>query len=127
MKRIIVTEKAPAPVGPYSQAVQLGDILYISGQIAIDPATGALVKGTIEEETHRVMQNIHAVLLEAGSGFQHVLKCTVFVKDMNLYSRINKIYGQYFDHATAPARELVEVTNLPKFVNIEISTIAFVP
>ncbi len=127
MKRIIVTEKAPAPVGPYSQAVQLGDTLYISGQIAIDPATGALVKGTIEEETHRVMQNIHAVLLQAGSGFQHVLKCTVFVKDMNLYSRINEIYGQYFDHATAPARELVEVSNLPKFVNIEISTIAFVP
>lgn len=127
MKKIIVTEKAPAPVGPYSQAVRLGDTLYISGQIAIDPESGELVQGTIEEETHRVMQNIHAVLLEAGSGFQHVLKCTVFVKDMHLYSRINEIYGKYFDHDTAPARELVEVTNLPKFVNIEISTIAYVP
>lgn len=127
MKRIIVTEKAPTPVGPYSQAVQMRDTLYISGQIAIDPASGELVKGSIEEETHRVMQNIHAVLLEAGSGFQHVLKCSVFVKNMNLYSRINEIYGQYFDHDTAPARELVEVANLPKFVNIEISTIAYVP
>lgn len=127
MKKIIVSEKAPAPVGPYSQGVQLGKTLYISGQIAIDPETGDLVQGTIEEETHRVMQNIHAVLLEAGSGFQHVLKCTVFVKDMQLYSRINGIYGKYFDHDSAPARELVEVANLPKFVNIEISAIAFVP
>ncbi|MDH3652288.1 MAG: Rid family detoxifying hydrolase [Saprospiraceae bacterium] len=127
MRKIINTEKAPAPVGPYNQAVLNGHTLYISGQIAIDPETGQLLQDNIEEETHRVMQNIHAILLQAGSGFQHVLKCTVFVKDMNLYSRINDVYGKYFDHDAAPARELVEVANLPKFVNIEISTIAYVP
>ncbi len=127
MKKIIQTDSAPAPVGPYSQAIVAGNILYISGQIAIDPASGELkTDGTIEEETHQVMKNIGAILQQAGSSYEQVVKCSVFVKDMHLYSRINAIYGEYFDHDTAPARELVEVANLPKFVNIEISTIAVV-
>ena len=124
MKKIINTNNAPAPVGPYNQCVQFGDTLYVSGQIAINPATGKLVIDNIEDETHQVMSNIKAILTEAGSNFENVLKCSVFVSDMNLYSRINAVYAEYFDEATAPARELVEVANLPKFVNIEISTIA---
>ncbi len=126
MKKIINTKNAPAPVGPYNQCVQLGKTLYVSGQIAINPATGELVTGNIEDETHQVMSNIKAILTAAGSSFENVLKCSVFVSDMNLYSRINAVYAEYFDEATAPARELVEVANLPKFVNIEISTIATV-
>ena len=126
MKKIINTKNAPAPVGPYNQCIQHGDTLYVSGQIAINPATGELVMGSIEDETHQVMSNIKAILTAAGSNFENVLKCSVFVKDMNLYSRINEVYAEYFDEETAPARELVEVANLPKFVNIEISTIAFV-
>ena len=127
MRKIIETKSAPAPVGPYNQAVQVGDTLYIAGQIAINPPTGELVMDDIEAETHQVMKNISEILKEAGTTFANVIKCSVFVKDMHLYSRINAIYGQYFDDDTAPARELVEVSNLPKFVNIEISTIAFVP
>jgi len=126
MKKIINTNNAPAPVGPYNQSIQHGDTLYISGQIAINPANGELVTGNIEEETHQVMSNIKAILTEAGSSFENVIKCSVFVSDMKLYSRINAVYAEYFDEATAPARELVEVANLPKFVNIEISTIAAV-
>ena len=124
MKKIINTPNAPAPVGPYNQATLYQGVLYVSGQIAIDPATNALIQDSIEAETHQVMKNLQAILTEAGLSFENVLKCSVFVKDMNLYSRINAIYTTYFNEATAPARELVEVANLPKFVNIEISLIA---
>ena len=124
MKKIINTDQAPAPVGPYNQSTRHGDTLYMSGQIALDPNTGELVSDSIEAETHQVMKNIKAVLTEAGLTFEHILKCSVFVADMNMYSRINAVYAEYFDEATAPARELVEVANLPKFVNIEISVVA---
>jgi len=126
MKKILETNQAPAPVGPYSQAVVHNGMLFASGQIAIDPATGNLITNTIENETHQVMKNIAAILAEAGVGFEAVIKASVFVADMHLYSRINAVYAEYFDEATAPARELVEVANLPKFVNIEISIIAAV-
>ena len=124
MKKIINTDKAPAPVGPYNQAILHNETLYVSGQIALDPDTGELVADSIEAETRRVMENIRAILTEAGLGFGDVLKCSVFVSDMNNYSRINAVYSEYFNDDTAPARELVEVANLPKFVNIEISVIA---
>ena len=124
MKKIIITDKAPAPVGPYNQAIIHNDTLYASGQIAINSATGELVTETIEAETRQVMENIRAILEEADLGFEDVIKCSVFVSDMNNYSRINAVYAEYFDEDTAPARELVEVANLPKFVNIEISVIA---
>lgn len=124
MKKIIQTDKAPAPVGPYNQAIIHSGTLYISGQIALDPATGELVTGDIEAETRRVMENLRAILAEADLTFEDVIKCSIFVSDMNNYGRINEIYATYFDEATAPARELVEVANLPKFVNIEISAIA---
>ncbi len=124
MKKIINTEKAPAPIGPYNQATEHNGTLYISGQVAIIPSTGELVKGSIEEETHQVLKNVGAILTAAGYSFQDVLKCSVFVKDMHQFSRINLIYAEYFGEDQAPARELVEVTNLPKFVNIEISAIA---
>lgn len=124
MKKIITTDKAPAPVGPYNQAIIHNDTLYASGQIAINPATGELVLDSIEAETTQVMENIKAILEEAGLTFHEVIKCSVFVSDMNNYSRINAVYATYFDDATAPARELVEVANLPKFVNVEISVIA---
>ncbi len=127
MKKIIYTDQAPAPVGPYSQAVQVGQTLYVSGQIAIDPASGALVTSDIEAETHQVMRNLGKILEAAGCTFEHVLKCTVFVSDIELYGRINAVYAEYFDEATAPARELVQVANLPKGVNVEISAIAVVP
>ena len=127
MRKIIETDKAPAPVGPYNQAVQVGNILYVAGQIAIQPATGDLVLDDIEAETEQVMNNISEILREAGTGFDHVIKCSVFVKDMHMYGRINEVYSRYFKDENAPARELVEVANLPKFVNVEISTIAYVP
>ena len=124
MKKIINSEFAPKPVGPYNQSVEFNGILYVSGQIALVPSTGELITTNIESETHRVMRNLQNILSEAGMTFDNVLKCTVFVKDMNLYSRINTVYASYFDEKTAPARELVEVANLPKFVNVEISLIA---
>ncbi len=126
MKKIIETKNAPAPVGPYNQAVIVNGVLYASGQIALDPATGNLVMDDIETETHQVMKNIQAILTEAGVTFEEVFKCSVFVSDMNNYSRINAVYAEYFNDDTAPARELVEVANLPKFVNIEISVMAVV-
>ena len=126
MKRIIQSPNAPAPIGPYNQAVIHNGTLYISGQIAIIPASGELLQGTIEEETRQVLENIKAILTEAGTSFANVLKCSVFVKNMHDFGRINAIYAEYFDEATAPARELVEVVKLPKFVNIEISAIAAV-
>lgn len=124
MKTIINTEKAPAPVGPYNQSVKVGNLLFVSGQIALIPQTGELLKGSIEEETEQVMKNLGAVLEKAGMTFENIVKASVFVADMNQYGKINGVYAKYFDEATAPARELVEVANLPKFVNIEISVIA---
>ena len=124
MKKIIYTPNAPNPVGPYSQAVQLGSTLYVSGQIAINPESGDLVNDSIEAETRQVMSNLKAILEAAGSSFSQVVKCEVFVSDMENYGRINKIYAEFFEEATAPARALVEVANLPKYVNVEISAIA---
>ncbi|WP_420593152.1 RidA family protein [Robiginitalea biformata] len=124
MKKIIQTDKAPAPIGPYNQAVWAGNTLYVSGQIALDPATGKLIDESIEAETEQVMQNLSAVLREAGLGFGDVVKASIFVKDMHQFARINAVYGNFFDADTAPARETVEVANLPKFVNVEISVIA---
>jgi 2-iminobutanoate/2-iminopropanoate deaminase len=124
MKRAHLTENAPAPIGPYSQAIEAGKTLYISGQIALDPATGVLVTTSIEDETHLVLKNIGEILKSAGLTYQHVVSCTVFVTDMNLFSRINAIYTQYFSEGVPPARALVQVSALPKFVNIEISVIA---
>ena len=124
MKKIITTPNAPAPIGPYNQAVLTGNMLYTSGQIAIDPETNELFKGTLEEETHLVMKNLKGILTEAGLTFENVIKTSIFISDMNNFSIINKIYAEYFNEATAPARETVEVANLPKFVNVEISAIA---
>ena len=126
MKRILNSPNAPNPVGPYNHATIHNGVMYISGQVAFDPATGELVMDTIEAETHQVLKNVGAILKEAGLDYKDVLKASVFVKDMNLYSRINAVYSEYFDEDTAPARELVEVANLPRFVNIEISVIAAV-
>ncbi|MEQ8217421.1 MAG: RidA family protein [Arenibacter sp.] len=124
MKKIITTTNAPAPIGPYNQAVLAGNTLYISGQIPIDPKTGDLVSGDIKKETEQSMQNLKAILTEAGMTFENVVKSSIFVKDMHQFSKINEVYGAYFDADTAPARETVEVANLPKFVNVEISMIA---
>jgi len=125
MKKIIHTAKAPAPVGPYSQAVMAGGWLYISGQIAVNPATGEIISRTIEEETHQILSNLKVILNEAGMSFADVVKCTVYVKDMEHYGIINGIYGEYFGLDGAPARELVQVSRLPKDVNLEISAVAF--
>jgi 2-iminobutanoate/2-iminopropanoate deaminase len=124
MKKIINTSKAPAPIGPYNQAVLVGNTLYTSGQIAIDPATGDLVNDAIEIETKQVMENMKAVLNEAGMTFENAVKSSIFIADMNDFAKINAVYGSYFNAETAPARETVEVSNLPKFVNVEISMIA---
>lgn len=124
MKQIIHTHEAPAPIGPYSQAVRMGDTVYTSGQIAIDPETGLLMQGNISEETHQVMRNMQAVLQAAGLGFEHVLKSTIFITNMDDFAAINEVYGSYFDSETAPARETVQVARLPKDVRVEISMIA---
>jgi 2-iminobutanoate/2-iminopropanoate deaminase len=124
MKKIIFTDKAPAPIGPYNQAVLKGNTLFTSGQIAINPATGALVLDTIEAETTQVMENMKAVLEAAGMTFENVVKTTIFIMDMNDFGKINTIYGSYFNEKTAPARETVQVASLPKNVNVEISMIA---
>lgn len=124
MKKIINSPNVPAPVGPYNQAVLLNGILFASGQIAIHPPTGELITSSIEEETHQVLKNIGEVLKAADMTYDDIVKASVFVKDMNMYSRINAVYAEYFNNEIAPARELVEVANLPKFVNIEISIIA---
>ncbi|WP_426096009.1 RidA family protein [Flavobacterium sp. DSR2-3-3] len=124
MKKIIFTENAPAPIGPYNQAVLCGNTLYTSGQIAINPATGELVTATIETETEQVMQNMKAVLEAAEMTFDNVVKTTIFIMDMNDFAKINTVYGSYFNEAIAPARETVQVACLPKNVNVEISMIA---
>lgn len=123
-KQIITTPNAPAPIGPYNQAVLINGTLYTSGQIAIDPKTGELIKGSIEDETKQVMENMKAVLTAAHMTFDNVVKTSIFIKNMNDFSKINSVYSHYFDEATAPARETVEVGNLPKYVNVEISMIA---
>jgi len=124
MKKIIFTKNAPAPIGPYSQATMVGNTLYTSGQIAINPINGELVTSNIEEETKQVMENLKAVLTEANMTFEHVFKTTIFISDMKNFSQINTVYAKYFNAETAPARETVEVANLPKYVNVEISVIA---
>ena len=124
MKKILFTTNAPAPIGPYSQAVLKNDTLYISGQIAFDPITGELITDTIEKETKQVMENLKAVLKAAGMTFENVVKASIFVKDMNDFANINTVYGSYLNEETAPARETVQVAGLPKNVNVEISMIA---
>jgi 2-iminobutanoate/2-iminopropanoate deaminase len=124
MKKIIFTEHAPAPIGPYNQAVLVGNTLYTSGQIAIDPITGHLVMDDIQTETKQVMENMKAVLAAAEMTFENVIKTTIFISDMNDFAKINEVYGSYFEEKTAPARETVQVACLPKNVNVEISMIA---
>ncbi|PQJ74215.1 RidA family protein [Polaribacter gangjinensis] len=124
MKKIIKTDKAPAPIGPYNQAILSGNTLYTSGQIAINPATGELVLDNISDETKQVMENLKAVLAAAEMTFENVVKTSIFISDMHNFGAINAVYATYFDEETAPARETVEVANLPKFVNVEISMIA---
>lgn len=129
-KQIINTQKAPAPIGPYNQAVKAGKLLFISGQIALKPESGELANADIIEETHQVMKNLKAILSEAGIDFNAVVKTTIFLSDMELFGQVNEIYGKYFDgdlpagHAGFPARETVAVKGLPKNVNVEISMIA---
>lgn len=124
MKSIIHTNNAPAPIGPYSQAVRAGNMLYISGQIAIDPETNTLVNGNIEDETKQVMKNIEALLSASGFSFSEIVKTTIFLSDMEHFVLVNGIYGSYF-HSDFPARETVAVLGLPKNVNVEISVTAY--
>jgi 2-iminobutanoate/2-iminopropanoate deaminase len=124
MKKIIFTDKAPAPIGPYNQAVLVGNTLYTSGQIALHPATMELVLDNIETETKQVMENMKAVLEAADMTFENVVKTTIFLMNMGDFTKINSVYGSYFDEKTAPARETVQVAGLPKGVNVEISMIA---
>ncbi len=124
MKKIIFTEKAPAPIGPYNQAVLVGNTLYTSGQIAIHPQSGELILSTVEAETKQVMENMKAVLEAADMTFEHVVKTTIFIMDMGNFTKINSVYAGYFDENSAPARETVQVAGLPKGVNVEISMIA---
>ena len=125
MKQIIITSNAPAPIGPYNQAVLAGNFLFVSGQVAINPENGELNMPSIEEETHQVMRNLKAVLLEAGLAFDNVVKSSIFLTDMGNFAEVNDIYGKYFT-ADFPARETVQVSALPKNVNVEISVIAVV-
>ena len=122
-KTIVTSTQAPAPIGPYSQAVKAGNTLYMSGQNPFDQLTGEMINENITEETHQVMKNIEAVLSEAGMTFDQVVKCSIFIKDMNQFATINEAYGMYFKE-NPPARETVEVARLPKDVNVEISCIA---
>lgn len=122
-KKIIITNNAPAPIGPYNQAVQYGDMLFISGQIPIDPATGELVQTDIKAETEQVMKNLSAILKEAGMSFSNVIKTSIFLMDMGQFAQVNEVYGSYMGN-DAPARETVQVSGLPKGVNVEISMIA---
>ncbi|MBK6543985.1 MAG: RidA family protein [Saprospiraceae bacterium] len=125
MRKVIFTDLAPKPIGPYSQAILTGHTLYVSGQIALDPKSGELKNQTIEEETHRVLDNLQAIVHAADMQMTNVAKCTVFVKDIKQFSAINAVYNTYFPGDAAPARELVEVVNLPRYVNLEISCIAY--
>ena len=126
MKEIIKTKNAPAPIGPYNQAIKAGNTLYISGQIPLIPSTMEVFSGTIKEETELVMQSLNSILKEAGMTFENVVKTTIFIDDMNNFQHVNEVYGNYFKDASAPARETVAVKTLPKSVRIEISMIAVV-
>jgi len=123
MKTIIKTEKAAPPVGPYNQAVKVNETLYVSGQIPLNPEDGELVKGDVQEQTRMVMQNLGAILEEAGMDFSNVVKCSIFISDMHDFPKINEVYASYFQD-DPPARETVQVSALPKFVDVEISCIA---
>jgi len=122
MKKIVATDKAPQAIGPYSQAVQFGDFLFVSGQIAIDPKTGNIIEGDIEAQTDQVLKNISAIIAEAGMSLQNTVKCTCFLKDMNDFAAFNSVYENYFGESP-PARETVEVARLPKDVRVEVSAI----
>lgn len=124
MKQVIYTSNAPEPIGPYSQAIIANGFLFASGQVAINPENGEINLTSIAEETHQVMRNIKALLLEAGYEFAHIVKTTIFLSDMSLFAQVNEVYGSYFDSAF-PARETVAVKGLPKGVNVEISITAF--
>jgi len=124
MKKIIKTDKAPAPIGPYNQAILAGNMLFVSGQVAINPATNEVVQGSIDVEANLVMNNIKAILEEAGFGFEHVVKTTIFLSDMGTFAKVNEIYGSFFI-GNYPARETVQVSVLPKNLNVEISVIAY--
>ena len=120
---VIYSPNAPEPIGPYSQAIQAGNLLFVSGQVAIQKSTGNLITNNIQEETHQVMKNLSEILKAAGMDFTQVVKCTIFLKDMNNFPKVNEVYGSYFS-SQPPARETVEVSRLPKDVNVEISCIA---
>ena len=122
-KKIIITNSAPAPIGPYNQAIETGNMLFISGQVCIDPVTNQLKNKDLQEETHQVMHNLKAILEKAGMDFENVVKTTIFITDMNRFSEMNEVYAKYFSN-NFPARETVQVSALPKFVNVEISMIA---
>ena len=125
-KKVIITSAAPAPIGPYNQAVLAGGMLFISGQIALDPKDGSLYQGgDIAVETEKVMENLRAILGEAGMDFSHVVKTSIFLMDMGQFAQVNEVYGRYFDGLQAPARETVQVSGLPKGVRVEISMIAW--
>ncbi len=124
-KKVIYSANAPEPIGPYSQAIQAGNMLFISGQVAIEQSTGKIITATIQEETHQVMKNIKEILSAANTDFQNIVKCTIFLKDMNNFPKVNEVYGSYFTNQP-PARETVEVSRLPKDVNVEISCIAII-
>lgn len=126
MKQLLETTAAPSPIGPYSQAVKAGNMLFVSGQIAIHPPTGALKLDSIEEETHQVMINIGAILKKADADYTHIVKTGIFLRDMNDFAKVNEIYGSYFT-GDFPARETVQVSRLPKDVNVEISVVAYIP
>ncbi|MFD0932311.1 Rid family detoxifying hydrolase [Psychroflexus salinarum] len=125
MKKIIKTKHAASPIGPYNQAVMVNGFLYTSGQIAINPNTGETEFDSIEHETNRIMKSLEAILSKAKLDFSHVIKASIFISDMDNFTKINEIYGSYFDDETAPARETVQVARLPKDANVEISLIAF--
>jgi 2-iminobutanoate/2-iminopropanoate deaminase len=126
MKKVINTNNAPAPIGPYSQAIATGGFVFVSGQIPIDPSTGVLVSENVKAETRQVMENIKAVLAEASLGFDHIVKTTIFLTDMQSFAQVNEVYGTYFT-SQFPARETVQVSALPKNANVEISVIAVKP
>jgi len=122
-KNVVYSPNAPEPIGPYSQAIKAGNFLFVSGQIAIEQSTGKIITTTIQDETHQVMKNIKEILIAANTDLQSIVKCSIFLKDMNNFPEINTIYGSYFPHQP-PARETIEVSRLPKDVNVEISCIA---
>lgn len=126
MKKIINTTNAPQAIGPYSQAISIQNLLFISGQIPMNPATGEIVSGGVGEETHQVMKNLKAILEEAGSSFSNAVKTSIFLKNMDDFALVNEIYASYFEEGNYPARETVQVSKLPKDVNVEISMIAYI-